>query len=153
VPVIERRNAAFDLVLNAVHSVATEAERHDRSTVGPAQVVSRGALHAWCVEFLGFIVQLGADCAHRVVEPLEETAARADKHRSFAIRLTKECLRRGGQPDTMGVSVLGAWPIERRNGLAGHLPLAINDLLAPHMPHFAGTLPGKQDQLERGAVP
>ena len=46
VPVIDRRDAALDMVLNAVHRLAAKAERGNSGAVGPAQIVWRGAFDA-----------------------------------------------------------------------------------------------------------
>src|SRR5262249_59734664 len=47
----------------------------------------------------------------------------------------------------MALAVLGAGPV--CGWLARHFPPAIDDVLGAHMRHFAGTLPSKQDELER----
>src|SRR5262249_60645469 len=107
-------DAALDMVLDAVHGVAAEAERRDRRAVSPAQVVRRYPLDA----------ELAADRPHGAIE----TLVRAGKHEAGGgaiVELGENLPYRRRQPHPVAGAVLGAGPAEPGHRLARHLPPAV----------------------------
>src|SRR5262249_30588072 len=61
----------------------------------------------------------------------------------FAGKLREHRAHRLGQPHAMALSVLRPRPSELRRRLTRHLPPGINEVLAAHVGHLAGALPGQ----------
>jgi hypothetical protein len=95
VPVVNRANAAFLVVLHPVHGVAPEAKTGDRGAVGPAQIV-------WGFAFDAKVL---ADRTHRLVETSDRVAVGARKHYPCWIHLLQQRLRGGWKPHTMAFPI------------------------------------------------
>src|SRR5271166_5318400 len=69
-PIIDRSDASFAVVLNPVHGVAAETESGDGGAVSAPEVVRRRFLHLYD----------GTDLAHRSVEAVDRSSAESGKY-------------------------------------------------------------------------
>src|SRR5215831_16081389 len=116
--VVNGSDAAFAVVLDAVHRIATEAERRDGAAVGAPEIVRREPLD----------VELGADRAHGAVQIPNRAVARARDHeagRLAVAQLVDNLPRRRGQPHPMALLVLRAGPAGLAIRGARHLPPSV----------------------------
>jgi hypothetical protein len=116
--VVHAAYAAVAVVQYSVHRRTTVAEGGDRRAEGAPQIVRRGTRQ----------LQLLADVAHGGVEAADRAAVVGDEDEPSVrclVDRVENVANLLGEPDAVGLGVLGAGPSNAFLGLTRHLPPAV----------------------------